>query len=98
MTGGNTRQLCLKETQDNEIIFNLCPFKALSTPVILDGIVREGITQIHLKPGNYCANYSLWYRVITVPLAGEYPDACTPAEAKAAHWNSCFTLFSIEDI
>lgn len=54
------RQLRLKETEDNEIIFNLCPFKALSTPVIRDGTVREGSSQIHFKPGNYYTNYSLW--------------------------------------
>lgn len=51
--------LCLKETLDNEIIFNLCPFEALPAPVILDGTAREGASQIHTKPGNYCTNYSL---------------------------------------
>lgn len=98
MTGWNTRQLRLKETQDNEIIFNLCPFKALSTPVILDGIVREGSSQIHFKPGNYYTNYSLRCGVITSPRSGEYSSACTPAEARAARWNSCSTPFSLADI
>lgn len=54
------RQLCLKEIQDKEIIFNLCPSEALSTPVILDGTVKEGSTRIHFKPDNYYTNYSLW--------------------------------------
>lgn len=53
------KHLCLKETQDNEIIFNLCPFQALSTPVILDGPAREGGSQIRFKVGNYYTNYPL---------------------------------------
>lgn len=53
---------CLKETRDNEIIFNLCPFEALPAPVILDGGAREDASRIHTKPANYCTNYSLLMR------------------------------------
>lgn len=79
-------QLRLKETRDNEIIFNLCPSEALPTPVILDGIAREGGSQFHVKPGNYCANYSLRCGVITGPGSGEHSSARAPAEAGAARW------------
>lgn len=29
-----------KETQDGEIIFNLCPSQAQATPVILDSVIK----------------------------------------------------------
>lgn len=51
-----------------------------------------------LKPGNYYTNYSLRCGVITSPRSGEYTSACTPAEARAARWNSCSTPFSLADI
>lgn len=79
-------QLRLKETRDNEIIFNLCPSEALPTPVILDGIAREGGSQFHVKPGNYYTNYSLRCGVITGPGSGEHSSAHAPAEAGAARW------------
>lgn len=86
--------LCLKETRDNEIIFNLCPFEPLPAPVILDGTAREGASQIHTKPGNYCTNYSLlmlagrerWRRDYRPLVQVNDSSARAPAEAGAARW------------
>lgn len=85
--------LCLKETRDNEIIFNLCPFEALPAPVILDGTAREGALHIHTKPGNYCTNYSLLMLGEGVVGCDYRPlvqvnnsSARAPAEAGAARW------------
>lgn len=55
----------LKERPDSEIIFNLCPFQAPATPVILDGVRQEGSVQPRFKAGNYCTNYSHRCWVIT---------------------------------
>lgn len=98
--------LCLKETRDNEIIFNLCPFEALPAPVILDGTARKGALHIHTKPGNYCTNYSL------LMLGGGGGGVWLPAPGSGeqlvcsrASWgwsgplvNSCSTPFSLADI
>lgn len=99
------RRLCLEETQDNEMIFNPRPSQARSTPVIVDGAVKEG-SPFHLKPDNYCTNDLLccvcvraYVRVcarvclgvVVRAGSGEYAAVYAPAEAGAACWNSCST-------
>ena len=55
---------------DNEIIFNLCPFKALSTPVILDTVTGKRVCEFIAGLVIISANYSFGCGVITSAPSG----------------------------